>query len=45
MFGYLNIQMDIISEMPTIDFLYGGYWIQMSVDDYIFDNYDGTGII
>jgi len=31
--------------MPTIDFLYGGYWMQMSVHDYIYDNYDGTGFV
>lgn len=30
-----------ISDLPTIDLLFGGYWMEMLVDDYVI-NFDGS---
>lgn len=32
-----------LSKLPTIDFLYGGYWFQMTAEDYALDIGNGIG--
>ena len=43
---YWGVTFDIkenLSNLPTIDFLYGGYWFQMTVENYTFDLGYGLG--